>query len=100
MSEIIMEKRFEHGACSKCVFLGQYREHDLYVCTGFDHTVMARFGNDGDYYSGMVFWENPALREAMVRACKLGLIDFDNGQYKILIHCYPEADAILRGETK
>lgn len=52
------EPRYLHD-CNRCVFLGQYKEFDLYVCpktTGNTTiaTMVARHGSDGpDYLSGL-----------------------------------------------
>ena len=74
---VAMEARFQHD-CSKCVFLGQYNEFDLYVCPGGGHsTVIARFGDDGpEYQSGMAFvGVLDELTEAARRAVAKGLLD-------------------------
>ena len=50
-----MEPRYTHS-CSKCTFLGQYNEYDLYHCiqVGGMPTVIARYSDDGpDYMSGL-----------------------------------------------
>lgn len=78
------EKRYIHD-CSNCIFLGRFKKYDLYICLGsqrtghkFDDTVIARYGEDGDYYSGMPFREvNFALKECFKRACDKGLIKDD-----------------------
>ena len=48
--------------CSKCIYLGsetfkyyEEKKFDYYFCTGFDKTLIARYGQDGEYYSGTVF---------------------------------------------
>ena len=47
--------RYKHD-CSDCVYLGKYRDCDLYFCAhgGSIPTVVARYGNKGyDYISGL-----------------------------------------------
>jgi hypothetical protein len=50
------EARYKHD-CNKCVFLGNYNEYDLYFCAignfMVEPTVIARYGEDGDYLSGL-----------------------------------------------
>jgi hypothetical protein len=49
------ENHFVHE-CERCVYLGEYRQHDLYFCTKQPNvpTVLARYGNDpSDYVSGV-----------------------------------------------
>ena len=45
--------------CRKCVYLGSGEQdgekYDYYFCTGIDVTVISRYGEDGDYLSGLVF---------------------------------------------
>ena len=71
--------KHEHD-CDNCNFVGNYthngEELDLYHCIGgFDgETVIARYGEMGDYMSGLCFADsNPALAEALARAEALGL---------------------------
>lgn len=66
--------RYEHD-CENCKPLGAFKEFDLYVCptqiTG--PTVIARFGTDGDYKSGLCFADSdPELGEAKRRAIEAG----------------------------
>lgn len=67
--------RYQHD-CDKCHSLGPYQEYDLYVCPeGIDPTVIARFGPDGDYLSGLCFADRiPQLGEAKRRAIIQGLL--------------------------
>lgn len=69
--------RHEHD-CSKCKPLGEFEEFDLYYCDQDAlklPTVIARFGIDGDYYSGIIFVDhNPALAEAKKRAIDAGYL--------------------------
>lgn len=65
--------------CDQCVFLGLYEEYDLYYCPQGDRpTVIARFGEGPEYYSGMgiaQFTDNDShpLVEARERAINAGL---------------------------
>lgn len=64
--------------CDYCCFLGRFENYDLYFCKqkgAFAETVIARFGELGDYYSGMCFASTiPPLGEAKRRAQAKGLI--------------------------
>lgn len=66
--------RYEHD-CNVCDYLGRYKEYDLYFCKS-EPTVIARYGTQGDYKSGMVF-ANPdgsePLYESKKRAIEHGL---------------------------
>jgi len=81
-----MKPRYIHN-CSACVFLGRYKEHDLYVCQGSGghkeiSTVVARFGDEGrNYTSGLCLALHSylegipsALTEALGRAMALGFV--------------------------
>ena len=48
--------RHEHD-CEKCIWLGRHEKYDLYFCEqeNLFPTVIARFGDGGDYLSGMEF---------------------------------------------
>lgn len=77
--------------CDRCVFLGRHGTDDLYFHDGgaVPHftTLIARFGEDGDYSSGMAFSVPytsidgaqqpalPSLAEARSRAIALGYGD-------------------------
>lgn len=69
-----MDARHEHD-CSKCKFLGQFKEYDLYFCPT-EPTLIARYGPDGEYRSGLSFGihykDDPehSLGEAYRRAVK------------------------------
>lgn len=70
--------KFIHN-CSKCIFLGHFDLHDLYVCTqgpGLRH-VVARFDHDDlDYKSGLASaCLDKHLNEAYKRARDAGLLD-------------------------
>lgn len=51
-----VKQRYRHD-CDTCIFLGYHEQYDLYVCVhpgGLrfrDATVIARYGNFGDYQS-------------------------------------------------
>lgn len=68
--------RYPHD-CTISHYLGWYAEYDLYFCGEDDPTVIARYGIDGDYYSGLSFATSdgtPSLYEAKKRAIKAGLL--------------------------
>ena len=71
--------------CEKCIYLGVFNGDDLYYCSGSRGnipTVISRYGEDGEYQSGMIFAEhekedmNSSIGEAYRRAvlCKLKII--------------------------
>jgi hypothetical protein len=67
--------RHKHD-CSKCTPLGIFEDYDLYYCDSTETTLIARFGEDGDYKSGLCSGEtgiDPVLAIAyhMARAKKL-----------------------------
>ena len=66
----IVLKRHYHD-CSQCHFLGRHEDNDLYFCP-VEPTIIARYGADGDYWSGLVFGyvkdSIPGLNEALKRA--------------------------------
>lgn len=55
-----LKPKHQHD-CTRCVFLGAHIHqgtwHDLYYCPVdlMGPTIIARFGEDGDYMSGMCF---------------------------------------------
>ena len=65
--------------CDRCIFLGTYKNEDLYFCVagnmGLD-TVIARYGNKGyEYTSGLSFADSvPVLAEAKRRAKEKNLL--------------------------
>lgn len=67
--------RYEHN-CICCRYLGRYEKYDLYYCEESVKTVIARYGKDSDYISGLGFSDNHnnPLFVAKMRAEKLGLI--------------------------
>lgn len=69
------EPRHEHD-CQDCAFLGWHGEHDLYFCPQHGcPTVIARFGENGDYMSGLWATDyHPELAEAKKRAMEQGLL--------------------------
>lgn len=70
---------FPHG-CEECIYLGsadETRHTDLYVHTGEGATVIARYGAEGDYISGLAFTDRvPQLALALVRAVKGNFLSF------------------------
>jgi hypothetical protein len=67
--------RFPHH-CEGCVFLGIFREHDLYFCEqGMQPSVNARYGaTESEYTSSLTAVDSdPMLDEAAVRAMTRGL---------------------------
>lgn len=62
--------RYQHD-CECCTFLGPFEKFDLYGC---DDTVIARYGDQGDYVSGFMFAStHKALKEALARAHARGM---------------------------
>lgn len=80
-----------HGdwGCEDCTFLGSDRGHDYYFCPQHHiPTVIARYGPDGDYESGMPFsyGKSTHLTVARVLAEQRGLYETpadspDNNNY-------------------
>src|SRR4051812_47685532 len=69
--------RYPHD-CIHCMWLGHYKEFDLYYCDGCIHTVIARFGSEHKYNSGLCFVGHPnmpQLTEAACRAVEEALLD-------------------------
>lgn len=67
------ETRYAHD-CEECIFLGQHTKHDLYFCSA-NPTVIARYGTDGDYISGIAVASRiPELAIALTLAINAGLI--------------------------
>lgn len=79
-----MDKQIYKHDCDKCVFLGHYHEHDLYVCPN-GPTVLGRFGDIGyEYLSGLLFATpsgNDVLYEAKTRAISKGLLNPINNNF-------------------
>lgn len=67
------EARYTHD-CDECVFLGTEGKYDLYFC-GSNPTVIARYGTEGDYLSGLALVPHvPSLSVAAGIALDRGLI--------------------------
>lgn len=65
------EPRYKHD-CESCIFLGEFRQYDLYVCVS-SPTIIARFGAGGEYDSGLemaMSGQHPALAEGYERALR------------------------------
>lgn len=76
-----MSSRYLHK-CTRCIFLGQKDEYDLYFCDQDWElpTIVARYSDDSpDYLSGMVAASEPPytsiLRTGYKLAVARGLID-------------------------
>ncbi len=69
------EIRYEHD-CDHCKPLGMFRDFDLYYCPqGGLPTVIARYGEDGNYTSGLDAADrHPELAEARARSVTAGYI--------------------------
>lgn len=83
-------KPYHFHDCSSCIFLGSVhnkeegaKENDMvdlyfHPCEGKrdnECTLIARYGEDGDYSSGLCFsWSNPYLNQALRLADEKGLI--------------------------
>jgi hypothetical protein len=73
--------------CDTCLFLGTFRDHDLYFhenqSISNESTVIARYGDRGEYSSGLIFGYKDrhnltsVLGEAFRRATNRGLIPLD-----------------------
>ena len=49
--DLNLKSRYQHNACSNCVYLGRFEEYDLYYCEGtFTKTVLARFSDEASHY--------------------------------------------------
>lgn len=67
------EARYPHD-CEECAFLGTHGQYDLYFCDTTP-TVIARYGIDGDYLSGLTQAPHePVLARAITKAISLGLL--------------------------
>lgn len=66
--------------CEECVFLGTQENYDLYYCSA-NPTVIARYGSDGDYLSGLILTERiPVLAVAAERAIAAGVLTVEQLQ--------------------
>lgn len=79
-------KPFHAHDCEACTHLKSVSRdntnYDLYFCTQgseepYCHTVIARYGKQGDYLSGVKFSDDGILREAAMAAIEAGLLDYD-----------------------
>jgi hypothetical protein len=69
--------RYEHD-CDQCKPLGVLDEFDLYFCQQLGvPTVIARFGPDGEYLSGLGAATDGPLKEAKTRAIVAGYLTPD-----------------------
>jgi hypothetical protein len=72
-------RRYDHD-CERCIFLGQYKEYDLYFCPSRDYsTVIARWDSiPSNYASGLhcanLNVNNP-LYFAKLIAIQIGLLN-------------------------
>lgn len=72
-----MDAQHKHD-CDDCKFLGTNDRFDLYFCPS-SHSVIARYGVDGDYYSSLNFVNSmPILALAFVRAMKAGYLKIED----------------------
>ena len=80
LAEKSKKPRYGHD-CDDCVFLGWFKEYDLYFCSQSSiQTVLARFGNVGSAcITGIESSGLPSLREAVVRAKACGLMKDKEG---------------------
>lgn len=88
--------RFAHD-CSDCKPLGEFGGTDLYFCDqGGIPTVIARYGENGDYFSGLGLVEKiPELAEAKKRAVEAGyLIENRRNQMSEMKHWTVNGDEI------
>lgn len=68
------QPRYTHDDCENCTFLGIHGDNDLYFCSALP-TVIARYGEHGDYISGLPFINHyPVLALAAIRAISIGLL--------------------------
>jgi hypothetical protein len=70
-----MKPRYEHD-CTHCVFVGRYKEYDLYVHPSEKYnTVVARYSSEGGEYSSGINSRQPELVEAQRRGYARGLCE-------------------------
>ena len=75
-----MKPVHEHD-CDSCIYLKTISEnkvkYDLYYCGVRDgrKTVIARYGTDGDYSSGLGFAYKGPLKKAAMLSMRMGLIN-------------------------
>ena len=91
--------RYIHD-CDRCIFLGEWREYDLYFCPGSDPTVIARHGDESqDYLSGLSFGESGItfpLARALSMAKEKGL--YLSVQEKTILPEHDKSIFIVIGE--
>lgn len=87
-----MEPRYAHD-CSACLFLGQHEEYDLYFCTGYEKTPLARRSDaPSDYISGSCWWPDyEAIRVTLLLAAHKGLLGKGDHYLKTVMDQYPDA---------
>lgn len=65
--------RLHNHDCNSCIYLGSDSEADYYY--HLDDTLIARYGEDGDYSSGFTFvMSNIGLNEALKRASEQNVL--------------------------
>lgn len=91
-----MEPRYAHD-CSACLFLGQHEEYDLYYCTGYEKTPVARRSDaPSDYISGSCWWPDyEAIRVALKLAAHKGLLKREDRYLEAVMNLHPDARAAL-----
>lgn len=91
IGDIFIEPTHRHD-CESCVLLDSYYEdgkhYDLYFCKqgGIGDTVIARYGENEEYYSGLTFSStNKHLKKAKELSEKLGFLKLtsDNSDYAV-----------------
>lgn len=91
-----MKPRYLHD-CEQCVFLGQHEEYDLYYCTGYEKTPVARRSDaPSDYISGSCWWPDyEAIRVALKLAAHKGLLKREDRYLEAVMNLHPDARAAL-----
>lgn len=74
---LLLAARYQHD-CSRCLYLGQFEEYDLYYCEQVigGQTVLARYGNEGSEYLSGIHSTLEPLQEAQIRALDLFLNNY------------------------
>lgn len=92
-----MTPRYKHD-CTKCVFLGQHHEYDLYFCTGVERTPVVRRGDDPeDYVSGSIYWpDKEEIRVALTLAAHRGLLQQGDRYLAAVMAQNPDAREALQ----
>lgn len=79
--------RYIHD-CDTCVFLGQYKEYDLYFCSN-EPTIICRYSDDGpDYSSGLVFGVVGPVERGLFHSTEALFRAMKNPQFRTLINKY------------